>query len=153
MSSAVGERKQTRHPLPARAPLFSLLPVPRKQVGDGGSLESRINLGREPALCCGSPDAPTVLRLSCGPGFSEASVPCSPLLWLLPASLPNTHSTPRPPTNHPFTQTTQLLCPAQRPGVRASPFPPPPPVPLSLITTLAPPGQGGTDLCLLLGIL
>lgn len=68
-----------------------------------------------------------------------------------PHQLPSqtlTHSFPRPPTNHPFAQTTQLLCPAQLPGIMAAPppsFQGPPP---SLITTLAPPGRvgGGIDL-------
>lgn len=147
-------------------------------MGGGSSLESlMINLGREPAPCCGSPDAPTVLRLPCDPGFSlevdASNVLAGALLknperfsfavqgfcFLLappPAStgFPCKHSfnPPRPPTNHPFAQTTQLLCPAQLPRVRTSPPPPTQPVPPSLITTLAPSGQGqgGTDLCLCL---
>jgi hypothetical protein len=70
---------------------------------------------------------------------------------LPPGQLPSKHSVihpPRPPTNHPFAQTTQLLCPAQLPWIMAA-------SPPSLITTLAPPGQGqgGTDLCLCLELL
>lgn len=79
----------------------------------------------------------------------KASLPCLPHLRL---PLQILIQPPRPPTNHPFAQTTQLLCPAQLPRVRTSPPPPTQPVPPSLITTLAPPGQGqgGTDLCLCL---
>lgn len=87
------------------------------------------------------------------------SDPAAPSLPLLPphqlSSQTLSHSFPRPPTNHPFAWTTQLLCPAQLLGIMAVPLPPsfqdPPP---SLITTLAPPGGvgGGTDLCLCLAI-
>lgn len=47
-----------RHLLPARGPLFSPFPSWGSSWGNGGSLRSLINLGREPAPCCGSPDAP-----------------------------------------------------------------------------------------------
>lgn len=79
-------------------------------------------------------------------------LPAAPTPRLLLAFLPNAHSALRPPTNHPFAQTTQLLCPAQLPRMRTSPPPPTQPVPPRLITALAPPGQGqgGTDLCLCL---
>lgn len=68
--------------------------------------------------------------------------PSSPLLHHQLPSQTLSHSFPRPPTNHPFSQTTQLLCPTQLLGIMATPPPSSQHPPPHLITTLAPPGPG-----------
>lgn len=141
--SSWGGGADSAPPSSQRTPLFSL-PKLRKQVGDGGSLESLINLGREPAPCCGSPDAPTVLRPSCGPGFSleldVSKVPAgallktperfifavqgfSSLLAPPPASLANTHSTPQTTYKPPICPDHTASLPSSAPQGKDLPTP------------------------------